>query len=60
VFTACLAAALGALALEMFCYEAGALALLVGCLLLVRLQSRRTAPPGQQHWHANQHVQGQP
>jgi hypothetical protein len=35
---ACLAAALGALALQLYNYEPGALALLAGCLRLVHLQ----------------------
>lgn len=39
-WAAWLAAALGAFALEMYCFEAGALALLVGCLRLLRIQSQ--------------------
>ena len=35
-----LAAALGAFALEMYCFEAGALALLIGCLRLLRIQAQ--------------------
>ena len=38
--TAWLTAALGLVALIMYCPEAGALSLLVGCLLLVRSQSQ--------------------
>lgn len=34
-----LAAALGLFALELYCYETGALALLVGCLRLLRVQA---------------------
>lgn len=36
-WAAWLAAALGTFALEMYCFEAGALALLIGCLRLLRL-----------------------
>jgi hypothetical protein len=40
-----LAAALGMFAVIMYCYYAGAVALLIGCLRLLRLQvSRVTAP----------------
>ncbi|MEO7066179.1 MAG: hypothetical protein ABI114_04670 [Rhodanobacter sp.] len=34
-----LAAALGVFALELYCFETGALALLIGCLRLLRLQA---------------------
>lgn len=37
-FTATLAASLGVVALQLYCYEGGALALLIGSLRLVRLQ----------------------
>jgi len=37
---AALAAAFGAFALEMYCFEAGALALLIGCLRLLRIQAQ--------------------
>lgn len=41
-----LAAAVGAFALQLYCYEPGALALLVGCLRLVHLQGAAAdAPP---------------
>jgi hypothetical protein len=40
-----LAAALGALALQLYNYEPGALALLVGCLRLVHLQGAGSVPP---------------
>ncbi len=46
-WTAWLAAALGAVALELYCFEAGALALLIGCLRLLRIQAQllpRMAP----------------
>lgn len=54
-WTAWLAAALGALALQLYCYQSGALALLVGTVLLVR-----GAPRRQQHGEAGQHIQTQP
>lgn len=37
-----LAAALGAFALALYCFETGALALLIGCLRLLRLQANTT------------------
>ena len=43
-WVAWLAAALGVFALEMYCVEAGALALLVGSLRLLRVQATRVAP----------------
>jgi hypothetical protein len=57
-----LAAALGAFALELYCFEAGALALLIGCLRLLRRQVSlpRHAPPAQQHRRGQQQVQPQP
>jgi hypothetical protein len=57
-----LAAALGAFALELYCFEAGALALLIGCLRLLRCQVSlpRHAPPAQQHRRGEQQVQPQP
>jgi len=39
-WTAWLAAALGIFALELYCFEAGALALLIGCLRLLRIQAQ--------------------
>jgi len=39
-WAAWLAAAVGAFALEMYCFEAGALALLIGCLRLLRIQAQ--------------------
>lgn len=53
-----LAAAAGLLALQLYCYEAGALALLVGCLRLMRLQAR--SAPGDQHRQGERQVQSQP
>lgn len=55
MWTAWLAAALGAFALELYCYQSGALALLVGAVLLVRAM-----PPRQQDGNAEQHIQAQP
>jgi hypothetical protein len=40
-----LAAALGMFAVIMYCYYAGAVALLIGCLRLLRLQVSRVATP---------------
>lgn len=54
-WTAWLAAALGAFALELYCYQSGALALLAGAVLLVRDAARR-----EQHGRAEQHAQPQP
>jgi hypothetical protein len=54
-WTAWLAASLGAFALELYCYQSGALALLVGTVLLVR-----GAPRRQQHGEAEQRIQTQP
>jgi hypothetical protein len=54
-----LAAALGALALVLFCFESGALALLIGCLRLLRLQLAARAP-GKPHRHGDRQVQAQP
>lgn len=57
-WSACLAAALGAIAIELYCYESGALALLAGCLLLVRQgDPARSSQPGRQR---QQDVQPQP
>ena len=53
-----LAAALGIFALELYCFEAGALALLIGSLRLLRLQAR--LPPRDQHRHGQQQVHAQP
>lgn len=40
-----LAAALGLFAVTLYCYYAGAAALLIGCLRLLRLQANRMATP---------------
>lgn len=55
---ALLAAALGLFALELYCYQTGALAFLVGCLRLLRLQAG--ASPGAQYRPGQGEVQGQP
>lgn len=54
-----LAAALGMFALLLYCFESGALALLLGSLRLLRLQAPR-ALPVEQHRHGQQQVQAQP
>ena len=43
--SAWLAAALGLVALNLYCYEAGALAVLIGCLCLLRVQVMRRKMP---------------
>lgn len=43
-FAAVLAVSLGAIALQLYCYEGGALALLIGTLRLVRIQYDRARP----------------
>jgi hypothetical protein len=53
-----LAAALGLFALELYCFQSGALALLIGCLRLLRVQARR--PPAAQHRPRQGDVQPQP
>jgi hypothetical protein len=58
-FAATMAAALGLFALQLYCYEAGALAMLIGLLRLVRLQLT-PANPGDQHRDRNQQVQAGP
>lgn len=58
-FAAWAAAALGAFALQLYCVEAGAFALLVGSLRLVRWQADRLPPRGQ-HRHGERQVQPQP
>lgn len=57
---AALAAALGMFALTLYCYYAGAVALLVGCLRLLRLQANRMPAPRHPDRHGNRKVQPQP
>jgi hypothetical protein len=59
-FIAWLATALGMFAVIMYCYYAGALVLLVGCLRFLRLQANRVSTPVDPHRHGNRHVQTQP
>lgn len=54
-----LAAALGVAALVLYCFEAGAFALLVGALRLLRTQTDGL-PPSRQHRHGEGEVQPQP
>lgn len=54
-----LAAALGVAALVLYCVEAGAFALLVGALRLLRAQAD-SLPPGKQHRQREGEVQPQP
>jgi|GEM_PF-291359 len=57
-----LAAALGLFALELYCFEPGALALLLGCLRLLRLQAQTLprVPPVEQHRRRDRQIQSQP
>jgi hypothetical protein len=55
-----LAAALGVLALELYCVEAGALAMLLGSLRLLRLQARARVAPVDQYRHGEQQVHSHP
>ena len=61
-----LAAALGAFALQLYCFEAGALALLLGSLRLLRLQAQTLsclppgAPPAEQHRQREREIASQP
>ncbi|WP_449426756.1 hypothetical protein [Rhodanobacter umsongensis] len=59
-WAAWLAAAAGVFALELYCFEPGALALLIGCLRLLRLQARPSTPPLGQHRQRDQQAQSQP
>jgi hypothetical protein len=60
VWIAWLAAVLGVFALQLYCFEPGALALLIGCLRLLRLQSLPRMPPGEQDRQRDQQIQSQP
>lgn len=55
-----LAAALGLFAVQLYCVEAGALALLIGSLRLLRLQADAVRTPVEQHRQRQQQVQSQP
>ncbi|GAB2567999.1 hypothetical protein ISP15_16535 [Dyella jejuensis] len=57
---ACLAAVLGVFAVIMYCYDAGAVSLLIGSLRLLRLQANRMEAPRRQHGQGNRQVHGQP
>jgi hypothetical protein len=59
-WAAWLAAALGLFALELYCFETGALALLIGCLRLLRWQALGSAPAAEQHRAGHRPVQAQP
>ncbi|MFC5741380.1 hypothetical protein [Dyella tabacisoli] len=58
-FAAWLSGAIGVFALLLYCYEAGALALLIGSLRLLRWQANSLAA-GDQHGHRDQQVQAKP
>ena len=60
--SAWLAAALGLIALQLYCYETGAFALLAGCLLLLRRQAHALAmtAPGAQDRPGQRQVQAKP
>lgn len=55
-----LAAALGVFALELYCFEPGALALLIGSLRLLRLQASTSEAPFEEHRQREQQVHPQP
>lgn len=55
-----LAAALGVFALELYCFQSGAVALLIGCLRLLRTQAQIYASPVDQHRQRQRQVQAQP
>ncbi|MGH8159133.1 MAG: hypothetical protein ACREPQ_13505 [Rhodanobacter sp.] len=59
-WAAWLAAAAGVFALELYCFEPGALALLIGSLRLLRLQVQAPEPPLAQHRQRDQQVHSQP
>lgn len=59
IWLAWLAAALGAFALVLYGFVAGALALLLGCLRLLRLQAARVAPV-EQHRPRHQQINAEP
>lgn len=55
-----LAAALGVFALELYCFQSGALALLIGCLRLLRTQANVHAAPVDQHRQRQREIQTEP
>ena len=55
-----LAAGLGVFAMQLYCVEAGALAVLIGSLRLLRLQADARGAPVEQHRQRKQQVQAQP
>lgn len=55
-----LAAALGLFAVIIYCYYAGALALLVGCLRFLRLQVNRVSTPVDPYRHGDRNIQTEP
>jgi hypothetical protein len=59
-FIAWLAAALGLFAVIIYCYYAGAVALLIGCLRFVRLQVNGMPTPVDPYRHRDRNVQTQP
>ena len=59
IWLAWLATTLGVLALQLYCFEPGALAVLAGSLRLLRLQAARLSPV-EQHRPRQQQVQPQP
>jgi hypothetical protein len=62
VWIAWLAAVLGVFALQLYCFEPGALALLIGCLRLLRLQVQALprVPPAEPYRQREQQIQSQP
>jgi hypothetical protein len=62
LWIAWLAAVLGVFALQLYCFEPGALALLIGCLRLLRLQVQALPrmPPGEPYRQREQQIQSQP
>ncbi len=60
LWLAWLAAALGVLALELYCFQSGALALLIGCLRLLRTQASVHAVPVAQHRQRQRKIQAEP
>jgi hypothetical protein len=55
-----LAAALGVFALELYGFQSGALAMLIGCLRLLRTQAHLHATPIDQHRQRQREIQTEP